>query len=129
MENLNVIVIGLCVLMILYKISVTVRALFKCSEVVEAIVVDMGLREDIEKETIFSPVYKFNYKGKEYKVENKNLSNMDFERKMKVPFKLRIDPNDPTKVFDTSTQLKSAMFFILFPVVFIVLLVIFNIIR
>jgi len=129
MENLNIIVIGLCVLMILYKIGVTVRALLRCREVVDAVVVDMGLREDIEKETLFSPVYKFNYKGKEYKVENKNLSNMDFERKMQEPFKLRIDPNDPTIVFDASTQLKSAMFFIMFPIVFIVLLVIFTVIR
>jgi hypothetical protein len=106
-----------------------VRALLRCREVVDAVVVDMGLREDIEKETLFSPVYKFNYKGKEYKVENKNLSNMDFERKMQEPFKLRIDPNDPTIVFDASTQLKSAMFFIMFPIVFIVLLVIFTVIR
>lgn len=129
MYILNFVLISLCILMIIYKLGVIVMWLIRCSETVEAVVVDMDLREDIEKETLFSPVYQFTYKDKEYKVENKQLSDMDFKRKMQEPFKLRIDPNDPTRVFDMSTQLKSALFFVVFPVLFIVLIVIFNIIR
>ena len=38
----------------------------------------MGIRDEIEKENLFSPVYKFRFNGKEYKVENKSLTNMAF---------------------------------------------------
>ena len=129
MYILNFVLISLCILMIIYKLGGIFMWLIRCSETVEAVVVGMDLREDIEKETLFSPVYLFTYKGREYRVKNKELSNMDFERKMQVPFKLRIDPNDPERVFDMSTQIKSALFFVAFPVLFIVLIVIFNIIH
>ena len=129
MYILNFVLISLCILMILYKMAFIVIWIVKCSETVDAVVVDMDLREDIEKDTLFSPVYKFKYKGTEYKVRNKELSDMDFKRKMQVPFKLRIDPNDPNRVFDASTQIKSALFFVAFPVLFIVLIAIFNFIR
>ena len=129
MDILNFVLISLCILMILYKLVFTAMWLIRCREIVEAVVVDMELREDIEKYTLFSPVYQFTYKGKEYKVKNKELSDMDFKRKMQVPFKLRIDPNDPNRVFDMATQVKSTLFFVAFPVLFIVIIAIFKFIH
>ena len=129
MYILNFVLISLCILMILYKLVFTAMWLIRCREIVEAVVVDMELREDIEKYTLFSPVYQFTYKGKEYKVKNKELSDMDFKRKMQVPFKLRIDPNDPNRVFDMATQVKSTLFFVAFPVLFIVIIAIFKFIH
>lgn len=129
MYILNFVLISLCILMILYKLIFTAMWLIRCREIVEAVVVDMELREDIEKYTLFSPVYQFTYKGKEYKVKNKELSDMDFKRKMQVPFKLRIDPNDPNRVFDMATQVKSTLFFVAFPVLFIVIIAIFKFIH
>ena len=129
MDILNFVLISLCILMILYKLIFTAMWLIRCREIVEAVVVDMELREDIEKYTLFSPVYQFTYKGKEYKVKNKELSDMDFKRKMQVPFKLRIDPNDPNRVFDMATQVKSTLFFVAFPVLFIVIIAIFKFIH
>ena len=129
MDILHFVLISLCILMILYKLVFTAMWLIRCREIVEAVVVDMELREDIEKYTLFSPVYQFTYKGKEYKVKNKELSDMDFKRKMQVPFKLRIDPNDPNRVFDMATQVKSTLFFVAFPVLFIVIIAIFKFIH
>ena len=129
MDILNFVLISLCIFMILYKLVFTAMWLIRCREIVEAVVVDMELREDIEKYTLFSPVYQFTYKGKEYKVKNKELSDMDFKRKMQVPFKLRIDPNDPNRVFDMATQVKSTLFFVAFPVLFIVIIAIFKFIH
>ena len=124
MNILNISIISLCTFLIMYKIVVTAIKFVKCSAVVDAVVIDMDIRDEIEKENLFSPVYKFRFNGKVYKVENKSLTNMDHKRKLHEKFKLRIDPNDPTKVFDVSTQLRSALFFVMFPIMFITAIVI-----
>jgi hypothetical protein len=125
MNTLNISIISLCTFLIMYKTVVTAIKFVKCRTVVDAVVIDMGIRDEIEKEILFSPVYKFRFNGKEYKVKNKGLTNKDHKRKLYEHFKLRIDPNDPTTVFDMPSQLKSALFFVMFPIMFITAIVIF----
>lgn len=124
MNILNISIISLCTFLIMYKTVVTAIIFVKCRTVVDAVVIDMGIRDEIEKELLFSPVYKFRFNGKEYKVENKGLTNKDHKRKLYEHFKLRIDPHDPTTVFDMPSQLKSALFFVMFPIIFITVTVI-----
>ncbi|MCR5599623.1 MAG: DUF3592 domain-containing protein [Ruminococcus sp.] len=129
MRHLFIVFIVICVLVILYKLIETIRIYKKCSEKVDAVVVDMELREDVDKDTLYAPVYQFHYNFREYRVKNKELSETKCKKMMQRHFKLRIDPNNPTKVFDVNAQIKSAVVFIMIPLVFIIMMLVIKFCR